>query len=252
MTHRENQSGPAPDPEDGSNSPQNGSKSPEAPRSRENTRSLSLAAGPDTSEDSKDITLAYPEEPEASFGAGDVLSARYRYRLIRRLGKGGFGSVFLAETLETRNDSDSPPPQVAVKVIGSARNPHARTSLKRELAALLSIRHDRIPKLYDWSLEGDQAFVVLQHFPAGSLADARPFLGPFNEEQTWRLITDLVSALSAAHRASILHLDVKPSNVLLDGNGGFVLTDFGVSHSSRMSKGLLHQGQIAVGLGTHG
>jgi serine/threonine protein kinase len=45
---------------------------------------------------------------------------------------------------------------------------------------------------------------------------------------------------------------VKPSNVLLDGAGGYVLTDFGVSHSSRMSKGLLHQGQIAVGLGTHG
>jgi serine/threonine protein kinase len=77
-------------------------------------------------------------------------------------------------------------------------------------------------------------------------------MGRFDEAQTWRLITDLLSALSAAHRASILHLDVKPSNVLLDGNGGFVLTDFGVSHSSRMSKGLLHQGQIAVGLGTHG
>ena len=64
------------------------------------------------------------------------------------------------------------------------------------------------------------------NFPAGSLADARPSTGRFDEAQTWRLITDLLSALSAAHRASILHLDVKPSNVLLDGNGGFVLTDF--------------------------
>ncbi len=192
------------------------------------------------------------DDTEIALSVGDVLSARYRYRLVRRLGKGGFGSVFLADSLETRNEADSPPPQVAIKVIGSARNPQARSSLKRELAALLSIRHDRIPKLYDWSIEGDPAFVALQYFPAGSLSDARPFMGPFNEEQTWRLITDLVSALSAAHRASILHLDVKPSNVLLDGNGGFVLTDFGVSHSSRMSKGLLHQGQIAVGLGTHG
>lgn len=183
---------------------------------------------------------------------GDVLEAKHRYRLVRRLGKGGFGSVFLADSLDARNCSGSPPHQVAIKVIGSTRDQQARSSLKRELAALLAIEHDRIPKLYDWTLDGDQAFVALQYFPAGSLADARPFMGRFDEAQTWRLITDLMSALSAAHRASILHLDVKPSNVLLDGNGGFVLTDFGVSHSSRMSKGLLHQGQIAVGLGTHG
>ena len=183
---------------------------------------------------------------------GDILEAKYRYRLVRRLGKGGFGSVFLADSLDQRNRSDGPPAQVAIKVIGSTRDRQARSSLKRELAALLAIEHDRIPKLYDWSLDGDQAFVALEYFSAGSLADARPFLGRFDEDQTWRLISDLLSALSAAHRASILHLDVKPSNVLLDGNGGFVLTDFGVSHSSRRSKGLLHQGQIAVGLGTHG
>ena len=161
--------------------------------------------------------------------------------------------MYLADTLGVDpSDPAAPPAQVAVKVIGSTRDRQARTSLKRELAALLAIHHDRIPKLYDWTLEGEPAFVALQYFRAGSLADARPFLGRFDEDQTWRLITDLVSALNAAHQAGILHLDVKPSNVLLDGDGGFVLTDFGVSHSSRMSKGLLHQGQIAVGLGTHG
>jgi serine/threonine protein kinase len=190
--------------------------------------------------------LDFPAQP------GDILEAKYRYRLIRPLGRGGFGSVFLADSLDGHNGQSGPPAQVAIKVIGSTNDRQARTSLKRELSALLAIRHDRIPKLYDWSLDGEQAFVALQYFPAGSLADARPFMGRFDEAQTWRLITDLMSALSAAHWASVLHLDVKPSNVLLDGNGGFVLTDFGVSHSSRMSKGLLHQGQIAVGLGTHG
>jgi serine/threonine protein kinase len=193
-----------------------------------------------------------PASTEQKAEVGDILEARHRYRLVRRLGRGGFGSVFLADSLDSQDRDDGPPPQVAVKVIGSTRNQHARSSLKRELAALLAIEHDRIPKLYDWSLDGNQAFVALEYFSAGSLADARPFMGRFDETQTWQLITDLLSALSAAHRASILHLDVKPSNVLLDGNGGFVLTDFGVSHSSRMSKGLLHQGQIAVGLGTHG
>ncbi len=191
-------------------------------------------------------------EPGDPLQTGDILQARYRYQLVRRLGKGGFGSVYLADSLDSPTGTEAPPPQVAIKAIGSTRNRQARSSLKRELAALLAIRHDRIPKLYDWDLDGEHPFVALEHFPAGSLADARPFVGRFDEEQTWRLITDLLGALSAAHRASILHLDVKPSNVLLDGNGGFVLTDFGVSHSSRMSKGLLHQGQIAVGLGTHG
>jgi serine/threonine protein kinase len=187
---------------------------------------------------------------------GEVLESRGRYRLVRRLGRGGFGNVFLARCLDRRPDSalgpDPPPEQVAVKVLDTSSDPQALGSLKRELAALLTVRHDRIPALYDWRLDAEVAFVVMDYFPAGSLADALPFIGRLDEEQTFRLISDLLTALQAAHRASILHLDVKPSNVLLDGNGGYVLADFGVSHASRMSKGLLHQGQLAVGLGTHG
>ncbi|HKK51826.1 MAG TPA: serine/threonine-protein kinase [Myxococcota bacterium] len=185
---------------------------------------------------------------------GDELRARFRYRVLRRLGRGGFGSVFLARCLEgqTEDGGETPPKLVALKVMARPDDPQARSSLKRELAALLAVRHDRIPKLYDWNIDGETAFAAIQYFPAGSLADAWPFLGRLTAEQTWRLLSDVTQALGAAHRASILHLDVKPSNVLLDGNGGYVLTDFGVSHSSRMSKGLLHQGQLSIGLGTHG
>lgn len=185
---------------------------------------------------------------------GDELRARFRYRVLRRLGRGGFGSVFLARCLDARDDGEGPiPPKlVALKVMARPDDPQARNSLKRELAALLAVRHDRIPKLYDWNIDGETAFAAIQYFPAGSLSDAWPFLGRLTPEQTWRLLSDVMQALGAAHRASILHLDVKPSNVLLDGNGGYVLTDFGVSHSSRMSRGLLHQGQLSIGLGTHG
>lgn len=184
---------------------------------------------------------------------GRVLQGRFRYQLEQSLGNGGFGSVFVARCLDAQpGRQGTPPAEVAVKILGSAHHPNAKSFLKRELSALRAIEHDRIPDLYDWSLDGEEGFVVLEYFSSGSLADARGSIPRLDEHQTWQLLTDLLSALSAAHRASILHLDVKPSNVLLDGSGGYVLTDFGVSHASRMSKGLLDQGQIAIGLGTHG
>jgi serine/threonine protein kinase len=190
------------------------------------------------------------DDPATRPQPGDVLAARHRYQILRRLGRGGFGSVYVARCLD--EGPGAPPEQVAIKVIGTSRDARTASALKRELAALLAIDDPRIPTVYDWSLGDTGAFVVMQYFPAGSLADAWPFLARRDESQVWRLITDLLGALSAAHRAGILHLDLKPSNVLLDGDGGFVLTDFGVSQAARMSKGLLHQGKVAVGLGTHG
>ncbi len=184
---------------------------------------------------------------------GTIVRAKSRYRLVRRLGKGASGSVFHAERLDEAPDEvPAHPRDVAIKVLGPTEHPQALSALKLELAALRRLDHSRIPALYDYCLDGPVAFVVLEYFPAGSLADAWSSLGPLDVNQTWRLIRDLLSALAAAHQASILHLDVKPSNVLLHADGGYVLTDFGVAHASRMSKGLLLQGQIPIGLGTHG
>jgi len=200
-----------------------------------------------------DLTEPILADPAIGPQPGEVVEARHRYRLERRLGTGGFGSVFLAHCLDASPAAPGrPPPEVAVKILGPTSGVHARTTLKRELGALLSVQHPGIPRLYDWNVDSEPAFAALQYFPAGSLADAWPMIGRFNEEQTWRLMSDLLSALGAAHRASILHLDVKPSNVLLDGNGGFVLTDFGVAQAPRMSKGMMQQAQLLVGIGTHG
>lgn len=182
---------------------------------------------------------------------GALLEATFRYRIVRRLGQGSFGSVYQGVCLDA-GAPDAPPHDVAIKVIGNSNQPEARIALKRELAALRRIDHPRIPSLYDFCFEGPAAFAVMEYFPAGSLSDAWSSFGRLDVTQTWRLLSDLLQALCAAHQASILHLDVKPSNVLLDGNGGYVLTDFGVAHASRMSKGLLIQGQIPIGLGTRG
>ena len=127
---------------------------------------------------------------------------------------------------------------MAIKILGAARK-NAPEMMRRELAAMLATKHDRIPRVYDWSLEDGCAYVVMQYFPAGSLRDLIPMEGPVAEETVWRMLADMLSALDVAHRASVLHLDIKPANVLLDGQGGFVLTDFGVSQASRIARGLL-------------
>jgi serine/threonine protein kinase len=183
-----------------------------------------------------------PEAGEAKSATatfGTELRARFRYRLIKRLGKGSFGSVFFARCLDhDRRRDDSPPERVAVKILGDSKGASSDLA-RRELSALLSMQHDRIPRVYDWRLDASPAFVVMEYFPDGSLREHMPLAGPAEEDQVWRLLGDLLSALDVAHRASLLHLDIKPANVLLDGRGGYVLTDFGVSQASRISRGLL-------------
>ena len=191
-------------------------------------------------EESSDSTAAAASAlPAAMPSFGSELRGRFRYRLIKRLGKGSFGSVFFARCLDhDRRRDDSPPERVAVKILGDAKGASSDLA-RRELAALLALQHDRIPRVYDWKLDCSPAFVVMEYFADGSLRDQMGLVGPAEEDQVWRLLGDLLSALDVAHRASLLHLDIKPANVLLDGRGGFVLTDFGVAQASRISRGVL-------------
>jgi serine/threonine protein kinase len=192
------------------------------------------------SEEGSDATLSMePGDAPGALAFGSELQGRFRYRLMKPLGRGAFGSVFFARCLDPDPDRpDSPPESVAIKVLRDAKGP-AADLLKRELSALLAISHDRIPRVYDWQIEGDHAFVVMEYYPEGSLRDYMKLAGPADEGPVWRLLGDLCSALDVAHRASLLHLDIKPANVLLDGRGGFVLTDFGVSQATRIRRGAL-------------
>lgn len=161
---------------------------------------------------------------------GTELAGRFSFRLMRRLGRGRYGAVFLARCLEGGTDG-APPERVAVKVLSSAVG--AERALRRELGALIALRHPRVPRVYDGSGEGRRAFLAMDLYAGGSLrermlAGARP-----EEDELWRLLEHLLEALAAAHQASILHLDVKPSNVLLDDEGGFALADFGISEAAR-------------------
>jgi serine/threonine protein kinase len=188
--------------------------------------------------------------PASLPGYGTELAGRFRYRLIKRLSKGAFGAVYFARCLDSSAEAevtDAPPEAVAVKILGATRGRDHLDLLKRELSSLLALRHERIPRVYDWSLEGEFPFVAMEHFRAGDLREVLGRGGTLAEPAVWRLLHDLLSALVAAHRASILHLDVKPANVLRDGAEGYVLTDFGVSQATR-----IRRGTVRCALGTPG
>ncbi len=170
----------------------------------------------------------------------ELAGNRYRYRIIRKLGHGGFGSVYLAETLNPDNDI---PTQVVLKFYHVPRTGDQRSLFRREVSSLLALKHDRIIRLYDWRFSQNACFLTLEYYPAGSLLDVEYFLGkPINEETLTRVVGDLLSSLNAAHQASILHLDIKPANVLRDAAGGYVLTDFGISQGTLVSHYMVETG----------
>ena len=177
-----------------------------------------------------------------------VVCGKFRFLLGEKLGAGGFGSVFRATCLDTDASELTPPEQVALKVIQLNNNKNLRQSIRQELASLLAIRSNHIPRVYDWDLQESYGFVAMELYEHGTLREEVRTRGPLTDDQTWALLRDLLRGLKDAHAASILHLDIKPSNVLVkdtQGFGAFALADFGISRGSRTGDELR-----SVGMGT--
>ena len=195
------------------------------------------------------ITQALPAqtEPIEELEPGEMVleGSKARYQLERPLGQGGSGSVHRAICLDP--DSDVPR-WVALKTLVGLDDHISRLTLKRELSSLLAISSDRIPTVWDWSLNGPQRFVVLGYYPMGSLNRILAKVGRLDIEQCWILFNDLLEALVAAHAASVLHLDIKPGNVLVEESGRFVLTDFGISQGAMLGA----SARMPTGVGTRG
>lgn len=143
------------------------------------------------------------------------------YEVIERVGEGASGVVYRAEG------------DVAVKVLRNT-DPMVAKRFVREarLAATIESRH--LVRILD---VGD-GFFVMPYYPRGSLAEALPLA----IDQWVRVAAEIAQALDALHAAGIVHRDVKPSNVLLGGDGA-VLADFGLARGVDSTQ-LTHDGQL--------
>ena len=146
------------------------------------------------------------------------------YRLVARLGAGGMGVVYLAET------RDGQP--VAVKVLRPelADNPEFRTRFGREVTALTRIQGMCTVRVIEADTEAPKPFLVTEYADGPSLSEYVDAYGPLDPQMLYGLATGLAEALTAIHAAGIVHRDLKPSNVLLTAAGPKVI-DFGIAQA---------------------
>jgi eukaryotic-like serine/threonine-protein kinase len=154
-----------------------------------------------------------------------------RYFISREIGRGGMGVVWLAEdrTIGRR---------VAIKELHlpDGIDPQERHIFEervlREARTAGRLNDPAIVTVYDVVQEHGNTFIVMELIEAPTLTEIVRQNGALTEEFTARIATQLVSALDAAHRAGVIHRDVKPSNVMVDQNGRVKLTDFGIAQST--------------------
>ncbi|CAM5355815.1 protein kinase domain-containing protein [Streptomyces narbonensis] len=157
---------------------------------------------------------------------GRLLAERYRLGVV--LGRGGMGTVWRAvdETLGRT---------VAVKElrfptsIDDDEKRRLITRTLREAKAIARIRNNGAVTVYDVVDEDDRPWIVMELIEGKSLADAVREDGTLTPRRAAEVGLAILDVLRSAHREGILHRDVKPSNVLITGNGRVVLTDFGIA-----------------------
>ncbi|GHE02297.1 serine/threonine-protein kinase [Streptomyces alanosinicus] len=149
-----------------------------------------------------------------------------RYRLLRRLGRGGMGVVHEAEDVQLGR-------RVAVKMLtaveGVSEEDLAWERFQREIRALAQIDHPGVVTLYDSGVHEGVPYLVMQVLDGKSLADLVVACGPLPSAAACTVALGITDALEAVHGAGVVHRDVKPSNVGVTGGGRVVLQDFGLA-----------------------
>ena len=165
-----------------------------------------------------------------------------KYRILSVLGQGGFGITYLAEQtglgmrvaikeffLKGSCQRDSSTSKVSVPVSENEELVNrCLRKFKSEARKIASVNNDHVVNIIDIFDENGTSYYVMKYLGGGSLA-AKLAGGPFPEKTALRIVGEVADALSSIHANGLLHLDIKPANILMDERGRSVLIDFGVS-----------------------
>jgi tRNA A-37 threonylcarbamoyl transferase component Bud32 len=153
-----------------------------------------------------------------------VVAGHYEVDLDAPLGAGGMALVYQGRDLRTRR-------QVALKTLRREylQDPEARARFRREARTMAFLAHRNVIKVYDLFEDDDAPWVVIEFAPGRPLKDEIAERGPYTVEETGRLLEQIGSALDHLHGRGLVHLDVKPQNLIVDTDLSIKLIDFGLA-----------------------
>ncbi len=147
------------------------------------------------------------------------------YRLVRKLGEGGMGEVWLAEHLTIAR-------KVAIKVLHAqyARNPKIQQRFRNEAATLSKLKHPNIVALYDFIESDSDIYLVMEYVEGRNLEEVvRTDTGPMPTAKLLQIFKQILSAVGYAHQQGVVHRDIKPSNFMIGDDGVVKVLDFGIA-----------------------
>jgi serine/threonine protein kinase len=150
-----------------------------------------------------------------------------QYQILCLLGSGGMSQVYCCEDLQLHR-------LVAVKLLHHFTNGHALTRFQREAQIVSKLAHDNIVKVYGLHVTSDkEPFIVMEYVEGESLEKLLERTGPWRLPRVMKFVSQISSALAAAHEQGIIHRDLKPSNIMVINPGTtdemLKLLDFGIA-----------------------
>src|SRR5438270_2906617 len=194
---------------------------------------------------------APPPPPDPSAGGasatGPDLTGRALggYQVLRRLGQGGMGQVYLAEQLSLKR-------KVALKILRAdvASSPTSLQRFKAEAEAVARATHANIVQVYEFGESAGQHYMALEYVEGRNLREYLTRKGPPDVPLALAIMRQVAAALQRASELGIIHRDIKPENILLTRKGEVKVADFGLSRVLAGDQQPLHITQSGVTMGT--
>jgi tetratricopeptide (TPR) repeat protein/predicted Ser/Thr protein kinase len=160
-----------------------------------------------------------------------------RYRIIEEIGRGGMGRVYKAEDTKLNIT-------VALKLIRPkyAADPAFIERFKQETLTARSISHENVIRIHDLGETKHNKYLTMEYISGRSLREIIQSTGRINIERTIDLTRQMCEALNAAHRRGIVHMDLKPSNIMVDNSGQAHIMDFGLARAIYVAGSEKNQG----------
>jgi serine/threonine protein kinase len=161
-----------------------------------------------------------------------------KYKILRQLGAGSMGAVYLAEHMLMRH-------RVAIKVMAQRLQKSQRhvERFQREAQATASVNHPRIVRAFDVEMSGNTPYLVMEYVEGDDLQKIVQEGGVLPVSEAAEIIRQSAEGLEAAHKSGLVHRDIKPSNILLDKQGQVHILDLGLARleaDEEASMTLLH------------